>query len=93
MKIFEMLGQSGVLTLLGVFMVFGFLFIVVISVTIVGKILRLTSSNKDAENQIPAVAPIAMSAKPNAENAAAAVTAAAVPAAIASAVNEYRKTN
>jgi oxaloacetate decarboxylase gamma subunit len=74
-----MLGQSGVLTLLGMGIVFGFLVIMIIAITLAGKMIHAIGADKDV------AAPPAVPAK-NAGNAA-------VTAAISAAVNEYRKTN
>jgi oxaloacetate decarboxylase gamma subunit len=73
-----MLGQSGVLTLLGMGVVFSFLIIMVISITIVGKLIHALGIDKDVLAEIPA------------QNAAGINNA--VTAAISAAVNEYRKT-
>jgi oxaloacetate decarboxylase gamma subunit len=80
MTIVEMLGQSGALTLLGMGVVFGFLIILIISVTLVGKIIHALGLDKDA-----GVLP-----KP-AAGPSTAVKASAVTAAISAAVTEYRK--
>jgi oxaloacetate decarboxylase gamma subunit len=87
MTIAEMLGQSGVLTLLGMGIVFGFLIIMIIAVTLTGKIIHALGLDKD-------VAPAkAGSGAPAAGNKAAGTAAgtAAVTAAITAAVTEYRK--
>ena len=79
MTIMDMLGQSGTLTLLGMGVVFGFLCIMVIAVTAMGKIVHALGGDKD-------------SAQPaRASGAAAAVKSTAVAAAITAAVTEYRK--
>jgi oxaloacetate decarboxylase gamma subunit len=78
MTIVEMLEQSGVLTLLGMGIVFGFLIILVIAVTTAGKIIQALGVNKDIP-RTAAPAPAGDGAK-----------AAAVTAAISAAVNEYR---
>ena len=78
MTIFDMLGQSGTLSLLGMGVVFGFLFIMVIAVTLTGKIVHALGADKDT-TQAP---------KPAAGTAA---KSTAVAAAITAAVNEYRK--
>jgi oxaloacetate decarboxylase gamma subunit len=78
-----MLEQSGVLTLLGMGIVFGFLIILIICVTLMGKITHALGADKDLRQ--PPKAP-AGAAAPGAGNAA-------VTAAISAAVNEYRKTN
>ncbi|MDR2435657.1 MAG: OadG family protein [Treponema sp.] len=83
MTIAEMLGQSGVMTLLGMGTVFGFLVILIIAVTVTGKIINALGLNKDA----PSPAGKAGSAAPSGAGDA------AVTAAISAAVNEYRKNN
>ena len=80
MTINEMLGQSGVLAVLGMSMVFGFLVIMIISITIVGKIMQASGAGT-APAATPSAAP------------AAAKNDAPVTAAISAAVNEYRKSN
>jgi oxaloacetate decarboxylase gamma subunit len=79
----KMLGQSGVLTLMGMGTVFGFLIILIISVTLVGKVIHALGLDKDAG----ALPKPAASAGPSA-----AAKTAAVTAAITAAVTEYRKT-
>ena len=78
MTIVQMLEQSGVLTVLGMAVVFGFLVIMVICVSIMGKIFQSFEKQKS-------VLPSA-----SAENAG---TAASVTAAITAAVSEYQKDN
>jgi oxaloacetate decarboxylase gamma subunit len=77
-----MLEQSGVLTLLGMGVVFGFLVILIVSVTLVGKIIHALGLDKDAG----ALPKPAASAGPST-----AAKTAAVTAAITAAVTEYRK--
>ena len=48
MTILKMLGQSGILTVLGMGIVFSFLVIMVIAVTLMGKILGSGITNNDA---------------------------------------------
>ena len=56
MTIVEMLGQSGVLTLLGMGIVFIFLFILVVVINQFGKISNRKSSDKDdVKPNLPAV--------------------------------------
>ena len=87
MTIAEMLAQSGVLTLLGVGIVFGFLVVMIICVTVAGKVIHALGLDKDvAAPGADASASGAKAAKSTA--AAMAMTAAAITAA----VNEYRKT-
>ena len=81
MTIMEMLRQSGVLTLLGVGTVFGFLIIMIISVMLMGKIVQ--GLGLDKSGQAPA-------AKDSSARGAAANHGGTV-AAITAAVNEYRK--
>jgi len=75
MTIFDMLGQSGVLTVLGMGIVFSFLIIMIITITIVGKII----GKFVREDVQPA------------SSAAQRTGNAGVTAAIGAAVNEYRK--
>jgi oxaloacetate decarboxylase gamma subunit len=77
----EMLGQSGVLTLLGMGVVFGFLIIMVISITQVGKIIHALGLDKDVSGPAKTGSP------------ASGTGDAGVTAAISAAVNEYRKKN
>lgn len=81
MTIVEMLEQSGVLTLLGMGIVFSFLIILIISVSLTSKIIRSLIVNKDA-----GAAPGPASPGPSA-----AAKTTAVTAAISAAVTEYRK--
>ncbi|MDR0585154.1 MAG: OadG family protein [Treponema sp.] len=83
MTIAEMLGQSGVMTLLGMGTVFGFLVILIIAVTVMGKIIHTRGIAGDT----PLPAGKAGSAAPSGAGNA------AVTAAISAAVNEYRKNN
>jgi oxaloacetate decarboxylase gamma subunit len=83
MTIVEMLGQSGVLTLLGMGIVFSFLIIMIVFVTVVGKIIHTLT----ADTAVPAPAQGGTSSGGGAAGGNAAVTAA-----ISAAVTEYRKT-
>ena len=80
MTIMEMVGQSGVMTILGVGTVFSFLILMVLSVTLMGKIFRVLGLDKDVQ-------------APTAKDAPATETAShgATVAAITAAVTEYRK--
>jgi oxaloacetate decarboxylase gamma subunit len=80
MTIAIMMGQSSYLTILGMAIVFSFLVIMIIAITVVGKIIRVLHLDKDL-NAVPAAGPA-----PAQSGADAAVTAA-----ISAAVNEYRK--
>jgi oxaloacetate decarboxylase gamma subunit len=82
MTIAEMLGQSGVLTLLGMGIVFSFLILLIIAVTVVGKIIHAVGADKDVQSP----SPVKSGGVPAGSDSGAAVTAA-----IAAAVNEYRK--
>jgi len=79
MTITVMLEQSGVLTILGMSVVFTFLIILIISISGIGKIMNALKLNKE-------LMPHALAAAPSANTAA-------VTAAISAAVNEYRKSN
>jgi oxaloacetate decarboxylase gamma subunit len=76
MTIFDMLGQSGILTVLGMGVVFGFLILMIIAVNIVGKAIHALGLDKDV-----AVKPASQTTGQNG----------AVTAAISAAVNEYQK--
>jgi oxaloacetate decarboxylase gamma subunit len=81
-----MLEQSGVLTLLGMGIVFTFLVIMIIAISRMGKLIHFLGLDKDIQETSPHTAeagPVQAQAGNNA----------AVTAAIAAAVNEYRKTN
>jgi oxaloacetate decarboxylase gamma subunit len=82
MTIGQMFEQSGVLTLLGMGTVFTFLIILVICITLVGKLIHAMGLDKEPE------APAKPKAAPNSGAANAAVTAA-----ITAAVTEYRNTH
>jgi oxaloacetate decarboxylase gamma subunit len=84
MTIAEMLGQSGVLTLLGMGIVSGFLIVMIICISLAGKAIHALGVDKDVAG--PAAAGVPRSGS-NAANGA------AVTAAISAAVNEYRKKN
>ena len=82
MTIAEMFGQSGVLALLGMGIVFSFLIILIVCMTLMAKLIR--AFGWDADVQAPKHAPAV---------AGGATNDAAVVAAVTAAVNEYRKTN
>ena len=84
MTIFQMLDQSWVLTLLGMGIVFSFLVILVVCVSIMGKIFRALGYNRDP-GLVVAEAPAA--------HLGGSAGTGAVIAAITTAVNEYRKDN
>jgi oxaloacetate decarboxylase gamma subunit len=79
MTIVQMLGQSGYLTVLGMGIVFFFLVILIVSITLVGKLLKALGVDKDPE-EAPRVSAPAAGPSNNA----------AVTAAISAAVTEYR---
>ncbi len=84
MTIAEMFGQSGVLTLLGMGVVFGFLVILVLFMTLIAKVIHALGWDIDArEGQNGSVGSASVTAGGNT----------AVVAAITAAVNEYRNTN
>ena len=80
MTIMEMFGQSGVLALLGMSVVFSFLVIMIIAITLTGKIIQSLNPGKD-------------SGTPGQTGSASGTDNNPVTAALASAVNEYRKNN
>jgi oxaloacetate decarboxylase gamma subunit len=83
MTIVEMLGQSGILTVLGMGVVFLFLVIMVICVNITGKIIHAIGADKD----------VYPPESGNSEQTANPVKTTAVAAAITAAVTEYQKDN
>jgi oxaloacetate decarboxylase gamma subunit len=89
MTIVEMLGQSGVLTLLGMGIVFGFLAILIVAVTWTGKIIHALSADKSDQGSAVQQPPTPTTSS----GASTAAKTAAVTAAITAAVNEYRKDN
>jgi len=84
MTIFEMLGQSGVLTLLGMGVVFSFLVILVICVSCMGRVYRALGANKDID--------VSAGGNSSSQTGNSAKTT-AIAAAITAAVNNYRKEN
>ena len=78
MTIMDMLGQSGILSVLGMGVVFAFLFIMVIAVNLMGKIVHALGADKDILQ---------------ASGSAAGITAKSseVAAAITAAVTEYQR--
>jgi oxaloacetate decarboxylase gamma subunit len=83
MTIVEMLGQSSVLTLLGMGIVFSFLVILIICVSLAGKLIHAIGADKDLQQP----------KSPAGGGAAAGAGNGAVTAAISAAVNEYQKTH
>ena len=79
MTIPEMFVQSTALAVVGMTMVFGFLVIMVFSVTLTGKIIHAIGADKDVQ--------------PSSQASAPAVDAGAVTAVISAAVTEHRKNN
>jgi oxaloacetate decarboxylase gamma subunit len=84
MTIVEMLEQSGILTLLGMGVVFGFLVIMVICISLAGKIIHALGADGDASRPPAKAAGSAPGAGTN---------NGALTAAISAAVNEYQKNN
>jgi oxaloacetate decarboxylase gamma subunit len=84
MTIAEMFGQSGILALLGMGVVFSFLIILIVFMTLVAKIIH--ALGWDADVQAPKQVPAAAAAGASTDNAA-------VIAAVTAAVNEHRKNN
>ena len=81
MTIIEMLGQSGTMAIIGMGIVFSFLLVLIISVTLMGKIMAALGLTKEDAPQTQA------------GRAPAAVNQTAVVAAIGAAVTQYRKDN
>jgi oxaloacetate decarboxylase gamma subunit len=86
MTIFVMLEQSAVLTVLGMGVVFGFLIIMVLCVSAMGKIIQGLVKNSGAE--APEAAPVFVQAGTVDPGKSTAVTAA-----ISAAVTQYQKDN
>ncbi|MDR1058135.1 MAG: OadG family protein [Treponema sp.] len=82
MTIVEMLRQSSVLTLLGMGVVFGFLVILIVCVTAMGRVIRTFLAGKTPD------APAGGAGTPLGRASGTTVVAAVISAA----VNEYRKT-
>lgn len=85
MTITEMLGQSGVLTLLGMAIVFAFLAVMIFCINITGKIIHKLGLDKDIAPAAPVNAPATKTAGFSGSPA--------VGAAVSAAVQEYRKQN
>jgi oxaloacetate decarboxylase gamma subunit len=79
MTIIEMLEQSGILTLLGMAVVFAFLWIMIVCVNLTGKLIHRLGLDQD----------ISQAKKEATKNKKAAVTP-EITAAISAAVTEYR---
>jgi oxaloacetate decarboxylase gamma subunit len=79
MTIFEMLEQSGVLTLLGMAVVFAFLWVMIISVNVVGKLIHRFGWDQDI-----------LQAKPEAPKSRNKAVTPEITAVISAAVTEYR---
>jgi oxaloacetate decarboxylase gamma subunit len=92
MTISEMFGQSLIVAVLGMSVVFGFLCILIITITFVGKVIHALGWDKDLQAPVkpksppPGPVPAAASGAGTAQNVG-------VTAAIAAAVAEYRKTH
>ena len=77
MTIMEMLGQSGILTVLGMAVVFAFLWIMIIFVNLTGRVIKKFGLDKDVQEATPSAPETGVSQ--------------GVTAAIVAAVNEYQK--
>ncbi|MDR1096245.1 MAG: OadG family protein [Spirochaetaceae bacterium] len=80
MTIAEMLGQSGMMAVIGMGIVFAFLVILVFIVSLTGKIIRALGLDKDVQAETAGRGP-----------SPAAVNQTAVVAAIGAAVTQYQK--
>lgn len=80
MTISEMLSQSGILTLLGMGVVFSFLIIMILAMTLLHAVIHALGWDKEEKNDAPSAAP-AVNSAPAADNGA-------IIAAIAAAVHE-----
>jgi len=86
MTILEMIEQSAILTVLGVGIVFAFLLIMIICVTLMGKIIRFLESGKNIQDQETTTQEEATAAQ-----SVKIVENGPIIAAITAAVTEYRK--
>jgi oxaloacetate decarboxylase gamma subunit len=82
MTIAEMFEQSGMMTVIGMGIVFTFLVVLVIAVSLMGKIIRSLGLDKDVQAPATGRGP-----------SVGAVAQTAVVAAIGAAVSQYRKDN
>jgi oxaloacetate decarboxylase gamma subunit len=89
MTIEQMFGQSGVLTLLGMVVVFGFLIILVACITLLGKFVHAMGWDKEPVKAVPSAAPI----RPAPVAAAGSQDNAVLAAVITGAVTQYRETH
>jgi oxaloacetate decarboxylase gamma subunit len=80
MTIFEMLGQSGVLAVMGMGTVFSFLVLIVIAVTVMSKVVHALGLDKDVQAQKKAAPATASGVAPD--------TVAAITAAVTTYRNE-----
>jgi oxaloacetate decarboxylase gamma subunit len=78
MTIAQMLGQSGMMSVIGMGIVFSFLIVLVIVVTLTGKFIRTLGLDKDSQAEA-------------AGRGTSAVNQSAIVAAIGAAVTQYRK--
>jgi len=83
MTIMEMLGQSGVLTVFGMGVVFSFLIVLIAAITCAGKIINALESGKGKAAKTVAAVPSVSIVSGDADR---------VTAAISAALTEYRKT-
>ena len=88
MTVTEMFGQSAIVTLLGMGVVFGFLIILIICITLVGNAVHSLGLDKDLEKPVKAKSPIIPEAVPVIER----TNNDAITAVIAAAITTYRKT-
>ena len=83
MTIAEMLGQSGKMAVIEMGIVFSFLIILIVTITLAGKVIHVLGLDKNgAPAKLPGSGP-----------SAGAASQAAVVAAIGAAVSQYRKDN
>jgi len=83
MTIIEMLGQSVVLTVLGMGVVFGFLIVLVFVISFIGKLVNVGGPNQDVIVSNNPASQIRQGTGNNPQ----------ITAAITAAVNEYQKSN
>jgi oxaloacetate decarboxylase gamma subunit len=81
MTIAQMLGQSGMMAAIGMGIVFSFLIVLVIVVTLTGKFIQTLGLDKDSQAEVAG----------RGKSVAAAVNQSAIVAAIGVAVTQYQK--
>jgi oxaloacetate decarboxylase gamma subunit len=84
MTIIEMLGQSGMMSVIGMGIVFSFLIVLIAAVSVAGKLIQILGLDKGREAQAKPIGRGSSNGEPNQQ---------AVIAAIGAAVTRYQKDN